>query len=224
MNIASKAETVKAVTDHFSLHAIGNSSICGLKEHEKCTFDITPTRLNRLRDLNPAMYQWISDCEQGYTSTMEGIAEGFSLFNPDATPPLISRVVVELHTYCGMTILVTRRKDQKYSLKFFLKFLNHLHKDRTLLASLVGSALIPQSLRQSTDLEGNSVFYSLRDGSAFDDENPHIITMNATFLPNVYFPPLHQWSSCGLGWFFGSHLCCDRMFNTSTPWKEHVCG
>jgi len=217
-NASNNAENATSM-DHFSSHARADSPIAGMKGHEKCRFIITPTRLKRLRELNPEMYQWITDCEQSYASVAGGCAGFRTLFDPEAAPVPISPLVFELHAFCGMTILVCYQQDKKCSLKFVLKFLNRLHKDRALLARLVGSAYIEQSIRPSINLDGTLIYFSLPEG----DGNSQLITVNACLLPNIHFPSVELWRESGLGWLLGEYSCCNYIRQHSRPWKEHVC-
>jgi hypothetical protein len=219
MSNTSKTEANEAAPDHFSLHAKANSPIAAMKGHEKCSFVLTPTRLKRLRDLNPEMYQWITDCEKEYASVAEGCAGLRTLFDPEAVPVPISPLVFELHAADGMTILISSKEGRKNSLKFVLKFLNQLHKDRALLARLFGSAYIQQSLRLTTHLDDTPIYFSLRPSN----ENAKIITVDAALIPSISFPHVDRWRECGLGWLLGEYFCCNYMPKNSKPWKEHVC-
>jgi hypothetical protein len=220
MSSRTKSTVNKSEKDHFSLHAEIDQSIVGLKEHSCCVFSITPSKQKLLNSLNPAMAQHIVECEDNFACIKDFGALVESLAEPtiQATNSS-SSVVSELHAVYGMTILLSYSPTKNRSRKFIFDLLNHIHKDRQLLASIVGSAFVLQSTCVSTKFEEDNFYLALRE----PNDSSKFITIDTSFLPKVIFPHINLWHECGLGWLFGDYVCSKCYRSYSTPWKEHNC-
>ncbi len=219
METANTRVPFKTATEKFQFVVQESSTITSdMHELAQCSFQITGSRMKQLQELNPRLAQWISDCEASYASLFECGAALRELYGEDAPPPQ-PKLAFDLYVVFGMRILICHKQDMKFSLNYFLRFLNQLYEDRALLASLIGSHWISQTFRLSTEVNNNGVLFSLREPG---DESK-FITADLSVLSSVNFPPLMIWEKCRLGWLFRDHLCCNFHQRSRTPWKGNPC-
>ena len=95
----------RTLTEKFQFVAREDSTISrDMKELTHCSIPLTESRIERLRELNPKLAQWISDCEAANASLEKSLAGIREYFNGDEIPPT-PKLAFNLYTYYGMRIL-----------------------------------------------------------------------------------------------------------------------
>lgn len=209
------------LTEKFQFVAREDSTITpDMEELDQFSIALIESQIEKLRELNPTLAQWISDREAEHSAFHESLAGIRKLFNGEESPPT-PRPAFNLYVVFGMRILICCPQGTKFQRNLFLRFLNQLYRDRALLASLVGSCAISQSARFSSEVDGKSIHFSLRDPK----EGGNFITVDMTMPPfcSVMFPPPNNWEQCGLGWLSRNNLCCHFHYRSRTPWKKEQC-
>ena len=211
----------RTLTEKFQFVAREDSTITSdMEELDQCSIPLIENQIEKLWELNPTLAQWISDCEAEHSSFHKSLAGIRKLFRGEESPPA-PRLAIFLYVVFGMRILICGPQGMKFQRNLFLRFLNQLYRDRALLAGLVGSCVISQSARFSSEVDGKSIHFSLRDLK----EGGNFITIDMTMPPlcSVMFPPLKSWEQCGLGWLSRNNLCCYFHYRSRTPWKKKQC-